>query len=72
MITFTDLPPSERCGRFPVIVTLRTPRRRPDLQEAVAQGIWPAVYLVMLTRSSVREWFASKPAAPGEMPSGEQ
>jgi hypothetical protein len=26
------LPPSEGCGRFPVIVTLRTPRRRPDLQ----------------------------------------
>ena len=42
------------------------------LQEAVAQGIWPAVYLVMLTRTSVREWFAPKPAAPGEMPTGAQ
>ncbi len=41
-------------------------------QEAVAQGIWPAVYLVMLTRPSVRAWFAPRPAAPGEMPTGEQ
>lgn len=43
-----------------------------DPQGAVAQGTWPAVFLVMLTRTSVREWFAPKPAAPGEMQTGEQ
>ncbi|MET7401654.1 hypothetical protein ABZS66_50060 [Dactylosporangium sp. NPDC005572] len=42
------------------------------LQAAVTQGIWPAVYLVLLTRSSVREWFAPRSAAIEELPTGEE
>jgi hypothetical protein len=41
-------------------------------QAAVAQGVWPAVYLTLLTRSSVREWFAARPTASDERPTGEQ
>jgi hypothetical protein len=41
-------------------------------QALYAQGIWPAVFLVMPTRTSVCEWFAPRPAAPGEMPAGEK
>ncbi|GAA0918350.1 hypothetical protein [Virgisporangium aurantiacum] len=41
------------------------------LQAAIAQGIWAAVYLTLLTRSSVREWCAARPTAPGETPTGD-
>ncbi|MGI5243325.1 hypothetical protein [Dactylosporangium sp. CA-139066] len=40
-------------------------------QAAVAQGIWPAVYLVLLTRSSVRAWFAANLPPTEERPAGE-
>jgi hypothetical protein len=29
-------------------------------QAALAQAVWPAVYLVLLTRPGVREWFAPR------------
>ncbi|MFG2045707.1 hypothetical protein [Dactylosporangium sp. NPDC048998] len=40
-------------------------------QAAVAQAVWPATYLVLLTRSGVREWFAPNPTPTGERQPGE-
>ncbi|MBO3740283.1 hypothetical protein [Actinoplanes flavus] len=34
--------------------------------EAFQQAIWPVVYLILVSRPSVRDWFASKTAAAGE------
>jgi hypothetical protein len=39
-------------------------------QAAVEQGVWPATYLLLLTRPSVREWFASNLAPPDEGTTG--
>lgn len=36
---------------------------------ALAQALWPVVYLVLLTRPGVRDWFAPRPA-PGDEPAG--
>lgn len=33
------------------------------LMAAVSQAVWPAVYLVLLTRPATREWVASRTAA---------
>jgi len=43
------------------------------VQAAVAQATWPTVYLLLLTRSSVRAWFGTDPdPAPAEGdPTGE-
>jgi len=35
---------------------------------ALAQAVWPAVYLVLLTRPSVREWFTTTVPPAGESP----
>jgi hypothetical protein len=39
-------------------------------QAAVAQGVWPATYLLLLTRPSVREWFTPNLTPPDEGTTG--